>query len=717
LDNDDEQCYDIPPDETQPSPIQTGENNIAENTKSRLPSTTRRKSIAKKPAKEVAKPPKVNQNKRQSAPAALGQVNARRTGQRQAAAAARKKLVEADSNDDESQVNQAVESEAPKQIQKSNKEVNAGSTQYSKRNPINPNIPEEDQRTVQQQGGPLAAPEDPSALELSDDLYGASPIRSEAKAVSVDNPLKQPFDDLYDATPIKPTKSLVQKENTLREKASRASLRTQDNKILGRMAAKMASLLGDLDGPYEIEDLLGEQEKEQRIHQPRKISKVSAEKGLVNDYFARKTPVVAFNEKGARNQGHPGLISDSNRLFNEYLKNSTPTETAQAGDRKRKWETANDGDNNTPLRKRQSLSPNHDQTPIAGNDEYFQSSPPHAIESDNQDPESCEDDNFPELPRVSKYRSQGSRVDRNGSPLATRISQIDRIGKVKRKLQDNGDPEKVRTPELAYSNPLFPTISPNIFGPKIPLGSLPKARPSSSLEDTESRFIPHKKTRNGHYEAIGTNEVIELEKPLLDPFIDKDASRPTNEFSDRLLASSSSAIAASKRVRKGTHHDGHSRLSTKAKPLPANSTQTKGSKTTATSRVSRRLAEVFVDEDEDTLVQPPNRSPSDKYSVPEMTTDTSYDSRSPLAEKSKAWNMAVRPHYENLSETIHKIADVSGGQFETAAMYCTDSKHRKSLFGSPMRKMPLNSSPTSTKRTGRSCSTKLRRSEAKRKQP
>jgi len=59
----------------------------------------------------------------------------------------------------------------------------------------------------------------------------------------------------------------------------------------------------------------------------------------------------------------------------------------------------------------------------------------------------------------------------------------------------------------------------------------------------------------------------------------------------------------------------------------------------------------------------------DEKSIPsDMTTGTSAEStpsepsRMPLAERENVndmWNVAIRPHYSNLREAIHRMGDVS----------------------------------------------------------
>ena len=680
LKNGDDGCYDIPPEETCQEQFTTGENNSIVNSKSAQSNTTIKIPIAKKATIKDTRSTKAGQKKRQSAPTAMKPVNSRGTGQRQAATVARKKFIEASSSD-EHQTNEGLETQISRPVEKSSKVANKSSTEYAKGRLVNPSTPGKDHLLMQQQDDIQEHPGSLALAENNFDLYGASPIKPSANTMAKCITPKEPFDDLFDATPEKPTKGVVHSEAVVRNEPSDHALPKRKYQTLGQMAAKMNSLLGDLDEPDGSEDITKQMEEKGK-HGLRKLSLVGSEKLLVNDYLCGKTPVVGFNDKGARNQGQPGLLTGSKgRSGIDELEYSMPTKADQPEGRKRRREKPGGRENNSPPRKRQSLSPNPKYTPVQGNnDEYFRSSPPYQIETGRKSSGIGKSSSPPQLQRISKPSSQGSRVDKNGSPLATRSPEIDRIGYVKRKLLCDHDSEEAHTPESGYQRILFTAMSPEIFGPKVRLGSIPKARPSSSLEDTASRYIPHKKTRNGHYQGIDNNEIIAPANALLDPFIDKAAARPTNGFSDRLMAGSSSAVVGSKRLRKDMDYHGLDHAGIKAKALPAISNTNNGAKSTTYGRVSKRLTEVFLD-DEDTLVDPRNRSPSDKYALPEMTSDTTCESRSPLADKSRAWNAAVRPHYTNLSETIHQVADVSFGQVGRAAMLTVNTGSYYSACG------------------------------------
>lgn len=680
--DDDVSCYDIPLEECHDKQLTATENHLDAGVKSAQPIQTTRQTMGKKAGVKNIRSTKVNQKKRQSTPATLELANARERVQRRAAAVANKKLTEAYSSDDENLVNSGLESQISKPKKKSTSSANAESTQQPKPKIAVSSIPENDkeQREDQEEDACSIMIEDEFTTKPSGDLYRAMPVIPAASPAHLVNTSGQPFDDLYDATPTKPAMRSVRNDVAARDEGPYPSLPNQEFQILGKMAANMSSLLENLDEPNGSEGILLKKLDLEAKQGLRKLSTESPEKVLANDYLCRKTPVVGFNDKGARNQGPPGMLTGSNGQSNiGGLAHSRPTRTEQVEDRKRKRENTSNVENSSPPRKRQSLSPKPHHNPVQSTSDsisgsifgnVFGSSPlsPYQIKSHRQSSGIRRNGSLPRLQRVSKPSSQVHHVDKNGSPLAARSSQIDRIGNVKRKLlDDDDDASEAHTPKSTHPRPLFAKRSPEIFGPKVRLGSIPKARPSSSLEEAGPRYIPHKKTRNGQYEGLNTNEIIAPERALVDPFTDK-VARPISRFSGRLLSGTSSAIAGSKELRRDMACYGLDRDVKKPKDMPADANKTEGTKSKTYGRVSRRLTDVFLDEDEETLVEPVNRSPSDRYSIPDMTSDTTYESRSPLVDK-RAWNVAVRPHYTNLSETIHQIADVGLDYFRIATVY------------------------------------------------
>ena len=658
-----EDFFDIPLEEVGKMQINNINNDLCVGILATEPRRTRGKTVVRKQSAKHPKSTNSNQRKRQSAPAEMHRPNDAEAGNRHAVLVADERLVEAKATGHVHPLSGESETKVSEQFQ-NDIEFTDPDKQKVHMVIVNSRAPRYDLITTDQQEDQRkdsslpALVKDDLTAELSDDPYGASPVKPAASIIHQSDASKSPFDDLYDATPRKVatrlqlTKVEVPGENACSPLYARVT--KQKCESLGTMAAKLSSLLEILDEPDFPEEISPKQGKEQSKIELRKLGSINCDRAVVNDYFCRKNPVIGFSDKGARNQGHPGMnvrpVGHSNTYTQDEL--SKPSGIRKQEDCKRKRQTASDGENDSHPRKQQSLSQSPNCTPVQSHsDQYFRSSPPVQHQSSSL----RRADSLYTLQRLSKLSSQGSRVDKNGSPIAVRGSQIDRIGDVKRKLLAD-DASEIYTPKQIRQGAAFTTLSPEIFGPKIRLGSIPKERPSSSSEEVAPRYVPHKKIWNGQYEDIDTNEVIEPEKVLVDPFIEK-VLHPTSGFSGRLLVGSSSASERSKKSTKSTHQNTLDRIDKNIKHLPTDLTKTKVVNRFINCRPSKRLTAVFLDEDEATLVESGNCSSS------EMPSNTTHESRSPLADKSKAWSLVVRPHYANLSETIHNIADVSRRQF------------------------------------------------------
>lgn len=681
-DQDDKDCFEIPSEADGEEPPAKGKNRPKTAVKSTQPAPATRKAVAKSATTKKAKLTKAGQQKRRSAPAALGSIMAPRRGQRLAAAAASKNLKEAGESDELEEAKEAPVREKPKPTQKS-KRSSAANIQLPEETTADPS---DNKIAMQKQEDMLSLgmEQDDFSAQLSDDLYGASPKKPVRRPAHKGDHQKQPQDDLESATLTNRTAKVTTvpvQEALLLECPPKPKVNA-----LGKMAAKMGSLLGSLDEQHGLEDLATEHEEQQVKNGVKTSSDVSPDKVLVDDYLCRKTPVVGFNNKGARNQGVVGTVASSVPHPKTVVPvPSTPVREDTTEDHKRKREGLDDVENCNTLRKRQSMSPDPNKTPMQGdNDYYFGTSPPAANQMEISVPKSSfrGRDTVRKLQRDSKPNSQGPRVDQNGSPLAPRSSQIDRIGNVRRKFLDEQASE-MHTPKSIGPQPVIK--SPDIFGPKLRLGSIPKARPGSSLEETALRYIPHKKNLNGLYEGLNTNEIIAPEKALVDPFTGKDAPHHSSEFSDRLLAGSSKANERSKQQPWDDMHRRAERANMNTKGVPTHTNKNGGLKSmVAGRRGSKRVSGLFLDDNDQTLVNPESQTPSNS-SPPDMTTDTTYEPRSPLTEKAgRVWNTAVRPHYTSLSETIHHIADVSSS---SKCGLHADDRCRRSLSDLLMRKM------------------------------
>jgi hypothetical protein len=663
-------CYDIPPEGYCEEQSTRSKIVLKRTIKPAQSVTSTCKEMVRKATAKNTRSKKAGPKNRRSAPAALEFPTATGRCQRLAAAVASTKLKEADASDDEfDEANEALESKIPHRAQKS-KNLATAYNQQSEMSTDKPSTPGNDTTMIQQQSDvrSLELIQDDFSAQHSDDLYGASPRKPAARPIHKCGASNQTPDDLYSATPRSLAARAVQVQVPEQDESSNAAPRSQEFQSLGKMAAKMDSILGNLcDEPNYPEVIRTNQDVIRRQNLPKGSSNVPSNKALVNNYLCRKTPVISFNDRGARNQGFCSTLTGSNgcpQVVGPAQPTSANAEPAK--ERKRKWEQPVDIQNGSPVKKRQSISPNSPSNPVQGNrDLWFGSSPPALLQIDKLEQNSGlrRMDSSSTRQRISKPISQGSRVDQNGSPQPRRSSQIDRIGKVKRKLLEDYD-TKVHTPKSIHHRSLIAATSPEFFGPKLRLGSIPKAYPSSPLEEAAPRYIPHKKNRNGFYEGLNTNEIIASEKALMDPFIGK----PTHSsgFRDRLLVGSNT-IAGRKQQKKDMHPQYLERVHMATTDLPSRINKYQGMKSIVDDRASKTFTGTILDHNRQMHAEPVNMSHSDGFSLPEMTSGSTDELRSPLAGRavaSKVWNVALRPHYTSLSETIHHIADVGSCQFK-----------------------------------------------------
>jgi hypothetical protein len=191
------------------------------------------------------------------------------------------------------------------------------------------------------------------------------------------------------------------------------------------------------------------------------------------------------------------------------------------------------------------------------------------------------------------------------------------------------------------------------------LVSIPKVGPSSP-QKVEARYVKHQKIGNGIYEGIETKEVVASEKSMADPFVGRPA-RESSGFTNKLQA------GALKEIRMpDTAHEPKKRNSAliqELKPtidnvaeLPTHKAQ-KVVKQKQSGCLLQKNGVVSIYDEQTTLVNSGAEWPSSPI---DMTSGSTVDdSRSPLSERANdTWNVALRPHYTNLSIVIHRLADV-----------------------------------------------------------
>ncbi|RDW64698.1 hypothetical protein BP6252_10349 [Coleophoma cylindrospora] len=237
----------------------------------------------------------------------------------------------------------------------------------------------------------------------------------------------------------------------------------------------------------------------------------------------------------------------------------------------------------------------------------------------------------PQRRRNPRYSSQSSRVNLNGSPLASqKVQPVDHIGKVSKVLfrhsmqeQDVlvlASPEPQPARHSARNDRRADAIAPHRFARMS--SSISKAKPSSP-EHEEPRYVPHKRNlRTGAYEGMDGSEIIADDQVLPDPFTGK-ARRVPNGFSKRLQESQidgrEDMFAKVKRIF-GEDHE------------PDDGTRSENEETLVNS----------VDVDENT---PSNRHSSNSSPMLRQDLSSQVDT-----EKDSVghWLLATKPHYKDL---------------------------------------------------------------------
>ena len=229
-------------------------------------------------------------------------------------------------------------------------------------------------------------------------------------------------------------------------------------------------------------------------------------KNLTDDYLARKQQIISFGVQGARNQGPSSVVKESaNRATKTTPEAVVSLILKESSELKRKMETTNLKET-LPMKKQKSINSLEDLNVQTDDVQGFTSSPPQPQQLPppgnimNQDSRSSQPPLL--VPRrssgLSRPHSQKSHVNENGSPIGS--SQVDHISKAKQKLWEDA----LVKPEIEEAQ--SPSPRAPLFGPKLKLSGITKARPSSPAE-VISHYVPHQKTANGLYKGIRTGEV------------------------------------------------------------------------------------------------------------------------------------------------------------------------------------------------------------------
>lgn len=345
-------------------------------------------------------------------------------------------------------------------------------------------------------------------------------------------------------------------------------------------------------------------------------------RALLDDRNTRKPNLIHFGPKGAHNQGSSGTSKPVRERGPESpitipnVVKEKPQNAVQ--NKRRRSDYQEEGQVETvfisqsPRRKRQSISPPD-------------------LASHKVTATMTEDEGSRMAPLFFKSSSQGSRVNEFGSPIAQQHMPF--IGQIPKVQQRAPSPEfgqleagtfcsQQNIPRIAVESPGHDAKDvPDIFGPRVKVVSIAKARPASPGE-SPIRYVPHTKTQDGTYEGVLTMENIQEEKLLPDPFVD-DAYRKSSGFTERLRAQ---------------------QIDSKSKPDGGSNAH-------------------FGDPDK-TLVEEQRSTrqlslSSEWSSTLSFRSDNSSNTPTQELSPNRQWSLAVRPHYKGYADSVHKIADVS----------------------------------------------------------
>jgi hypothetical protein len=354
---------------------------------------------------------------------------------------------------------------------------------------------------------------------------------------------------------------------------------------------------------------------------------------LVYDGAFNKTSMISFSVKGSTKKPDE--------------KASIEAELEEIDIRKRKWisEVASGTFPRSPPKKRQH------------------SSPPLCEQNGDAELPYCRtDDNSSALrsrrnarSRLNRPSSQASRVDKNGSPVA--VWKVDHITRLSENPSQSINLKTYQDQESADVVLNAPDKNPILtFTPKARVNIKNKMTVASPME-VISRYIPHERTAHGYYRGIQSQEVVAPQAAIADPFAES-TENPTS-FIERLRRTASRDVQNQIGELQGQLAGINNSLKSLTK-APKDNTSEK------CIQGQSILDSRWVEDPEKTLVEPTQLdrhwSPANKWKgrIPESRTSTGTATQIPEGELSRErWNLALRPHYTNSRDALHRIADVS----------------------------------------------------------
>jgi hypothetical protein len=378
---------------------------------------------------------------------------------------------------------------------------------------------------------------------------------------------------------------------------------------------------------------------------------------LVDDVLARKTPLVAFDKNGPRNQGpktqprdqpqHPTLPNNGSNLKHPR---SGDGEMSHEGRPSKVSKFSVQGSQHAVIDYDNVEEANYLHMPLAG----------HLGGS-------------PAMAHSNSLRSEGgSRVDVNGSPYAwgdigqrqalhgitSNSKSVAKVASQSNTIQvfnipdSDGDEDNDELPPTLRQNSALQQHR------QVALASNSKGQPASPNAENEvsSRYIAHAETPQGYIE-VESASVLPPMIQIPDPFSESRIQKESCKFMCSLKGDGLSESLGKKALSE-MERDSQERTTAGSHPDKGQTLQ----------KTHPALTVPFEDA-EKTLVDCENEPPLDEPCSSHDTSSTcSTESGNPQAfeddverEHVRLWRQSLKPHQKNLMFTLHGVVDVSSG--------------------------------------------------------
>lgn len=373
---------------------------------------------------------------------------------------------------------------------------------------------------------------------------------------------------------------------------------------------------------------------------------------LVDDYVARKTPLVAFDKNGPKNQGLSSFLRGSAiaRIKAQDTASSASKHQSSAKKRARAAENHQSVDYNTTKKQRIIA-----MVDLVSSDD------------DTEDDKELSSQRIPTSSGIlMRSGSSMSRVDHNGSPRVARSGGMTRFGSGLGRVLDGPTLALIDMSDedgLAYvpSDDNEEDSSPendSLFGGRKlpPLTGNRKVQPSgpNELVDFDKRYTPHHSVGN-EYIAVKSKHTVIQEQAVDDPFT-KQAIQETEKPSQTIPKQQRSNVEQSE---ESANQPRVATLRSLNRFVAFNKLDSRVTRQTVADP-DKTLVEISVSDEPTFTRQQPK-----KYlnaSSDSDTEDSEMGTESPGMQEpppGQVWHDALRPYQQDLSNLLHYTVDVS----------------------------------------------------------